>query len=135
MSLKIGKSAFVSSSPSSAYHKLHGKEVLIIGESEHPSNKEDKVLTFYHPQLGPGSLFEYGLKSNLSDIHHSGFYKIEDSESKPMFSKFVNQKLTTKLGEFEHNGKKIITFLHSSLGFISVFEDELKNNDIYSGER
>jgi len=133
---KVGDAVFVSSNPSSAYHKFHGGKVEIIGIGEHPNNDiKEPICTFIHEQYGVGALYWYGLKTTHSDVHVSGGWEIEKSLSRPAFKKFVGEKLTKLIGEYIlESGGLVKTYLHPSLGFISVFEDELLGEK-YVGKR
>lgn len=136
MSHKIGNMVTVSSNPSSAYHKMHGDEVLIIGVNDHPSpNIEDKVYTFIHPVFGAGALYGHGLKTDPDFYSYAGEWGKEVSLKKPMFSKFVGEKLTNIIGRNESlHGDMVTTYLHPSLGFIAVKDFEM-NNNVFAGER
>lgn len=133
---KIGNMVRVSSNHPSAYHKMHGDEVLIIGINDHPSPQiEDKIYTFLHPVFGPGALYGHGLKDNPNFYSYAGEWGKEKSLKNSMFTKFVNQKLTILVGRNESlHGDIVVTYLHSSLGFIAVKDYEMKNN-IFIGDR
>lgn len=136
MSLIVNDKVIVLSCPASAYHKMHGEEVLIIDINKHPSGKdEDKIYTFVHPKYGPGALYAHGLTKDENFYGFPGYYKKEEVVKRPMFDRFLKQKLTTKLGEVElEDGRVVVSYLHSSLGFIAAYSEEIIN-DTYVGSR
>lgn len=134
MTIEIKKKVFVSSNPSSAYHKMHGEEVEVIGIHDHPSaNIDDKVITFMHPKYGPGALYPHGLKNEYK-YSYAGEWGKEESVKKPMFSKFVGEKKSVEIGRSPSVNGEIITLIHPQLGFIAATADELHGN-VYQGAR
>jgi hypothetical protein len=133
---KIGNMVKVSSNPTSAYHKMHGDDVLIIGVDEYPNpNIDDMVYTFIHPVFGAGALFGHGLKTDPVFYSYAGEWGKGKSLEKPMLTKFLGQKLDKEIGRNESlHGDIVITYLHSSLGFIAVKDYEMEKG-IFVGER
>jgi hypothetical protein len=126
----IGLIVTVSASPSSAYHKIHGDKVTVIGNCEY---KDEIVCTFEHPTEGVGALYERGLKvGEFRSI--SNEWGQEESKKKAMFTKFVNQKLNIIGSCVDLNSNEVLTCIHPSLGFIAVKTSEIEN-DKFVGTR
>jgi hypothetical protein len=131
---QIGNLAWLSSNATSAYHKCHGDPVKILSIDHHPSaNISYRVCTFEHPKYGVGALFEYGLKASPDFERHAGNWGKEVALTKPMFTRFSKQKMGTLIGEcLNDTGQKISTYLHPSLGFIALYQEEIINDTCVS---
>lgn len=134
MTIEINSKVFVSSNASSAYHKMHGDEVIVIGIHDHPSaNIDDKVITFIHPEFGPGALYSHGLKNEYK-YSYAGEWGKDESLKKAMFTKFVGEKKSVEVGRSPSAIGEVITLVHPQLGFIAATADELHGN-VYQGTR